>query len=583
MGNGFYVNNNISEEPELPDIVKEDPEEGRVRIIPLGGIGEIGKNLTLFETRTEIIVVDAGIMFPSEDMPGIDFIIPDIRYLIYKKDKIKAIFLTHGHEDHIGALTYLLPQIDVPVYGSQLTIELVRSKLSDREADCDPELIPVRMNTPIQTDTFTIKFYPVIHSIAESAGLIIDTPAGRIIHSGDFKFDFTQNAAETASFLTHAGFDEKKTKLLLSDSTNAEKQGFSIPESTVKKTLEKLFAKAEGRIIISSFASSLPRIREIITLAQKFGRKICILGRGFETTINIAKKLGYITAPSTLFIDTQSLATLPDDKILIMATGTQGEPMSAISSIAGNAHKWVKIRRGDKVILSSTPIPGNEALVYKNINSMIKQGADVVYENPYLGKDNFHVHASGHGSQEDLKLLISITNPEYIMPVHGEVRHQVSYRRMAKKIGYKDDKIIIAENGSVIEMSEAGVEEIATIPTLPITIDGYGIGDVGKSVIKERLALAENGICVVSGMIDLEKKLYIQGPFINSMGLVFEKEAEELLEAAEEHLVEVTQQSDVMCIEDLNILLKSEIKKFFAKKIRRKPAVIPVILEYIEA
>ncbi len=562
----------------MEDFVKEGPQGNNVWVLPLGGLGEVGKNLTVIESSSEIIIIDAGIMFPPEDMPGVDYIIPDIRYLTMKKNKVKAVILTHGHEDHIGALPYIIPRVAAPVYGTKLTLELVRSKFSEKDLCFDADLNVIQPGQTITLETFKVGFFPVIHSISESVGIIVDTPSGRIIHSGDFKFDFELQEREIADLIKLAGVGEKQTRLLLSDSTNAEKSGFSLPESKVHKTIDALFSESKGRILVSSFASSIPRINAIINIAAKYGRKVCILGRGLETSVGIAQNLGYINAPAELFIEVEDLAEIPDAKLLMLATGSQGEPLSAISTIANNSHKWVKIRNGDTVILSATPIPGNEALVYKNINALIRLGAEVIYENPYSGKENFHVHTSGHACQEDLKMLISLIKPEYIMPVHGELRHLISHCRLVEQLDYDNSKILYTQNGMIIEMNESCIHHLTTIELYDIIIDGYGIGDVGRSVLRERIALAENGVCIISGYADIENKEFIQGPYINTKGLVYEKEAVQLLEDALNAAKSVFTANKINDTEELNIAVKSEVRKFFSRRTKRKPFVISTVL-----
>lgn len=571
-----YYTCNIFEDPlEADDFIREGPPEGRVWLIPLGGIGEIGKNLMVLESSREIIIIDAGITFPDENMPGIDYVMPDVRYLLMKKDKITKIILTHGHEDHIGALPYLLKMIQVPVYGSRLTLELVKVKL-DNIAEDGVRLIEVNAGDRLESDDFTVEFYSVTHSLSECFGLIIDTPCGRIVHSGDFK---SKGAAETASDDSYSALSSKPVRLLLSDSTNAERTGFSTTEQAVRESLDKIFSKCPGRIIISSFASSLPRIKGIMTLAAKHRRKVCILGKGLETTVSIAKELDYINFPQNLFVKMEDLDCHPDEELLIIATGSQGEPLSAVSSIANDAHKWVKVRSGDTVIISATPIPGNEAAVYKNINSLIRLGANVIYENPTMKEQNLYVHASGHGNQEDLKALISLTKPEYVMPVHGEYRHQISYSRIAKSMGYDDNHILCCENGTVIEMSGDGVEKLSAIKLCEIMVDGYGIGDVGRTVLKERLALAESGVCFITGIADMEKRVYVNGPSMTTKGLIYEKESEEIIDEAVRTLGDLFYNPAVTNIDELNAAAKSETRSFFTKRTQRKPIVISMIME----
>ena len=573
-----FYNNSITEYPEMEDFIMEGPSEGSIWVMPLGGVGEIGRNLTVIESVSEIIIVDAGIMFPSEDMPGIDYIIPDIRYLIQKSDKVKAILLTHGHEDHIGALPYVLPKIQVPVYGTELTLELVKARLKERYPSFDGKLIQITPGEKIEFNTFTIGCFPVLHSIAESVGYIIDTPMGRIIHTGDFKFDFEKNEREIVDLIKLANIGDKKVKLLLADSTNAEKSGFSRPESEIRNTIDLIIRESAGRIIISLFASSLPRINAIMKLAIKYGRKICVLGRGIESTVDIARRLGYITVPDSVFVKMEKLPDIADKDLLILATGSQGEPLSALSSMANNTHKWVKIKEGDTVVFSATPIPGNEALVYKSINALITLGAEVIYENTYSGKPNFHVHSSGHGCQEDLKMMVSIVKPEYVLPVHGEPRHLVSHNSLLERIGYTKDKILSARNGMIFEINEKNISHYATIALFDIIVDGYGIGDIGRSVLRERLMLAQDGICIVSGIADIENEVFVQGPYITTKGLVYEKESAELLQEAVDTACDVFDSFEIDTIEELNNMLKAEIRKFFSRKTNRKPAVVSTVL-----
>lgn len=572
----YYTCSIFDEEPEIEPFIKEGPPKGSVWIIPLGGIGEIGKNMMALESKDEIIIIDAGITFPDDDMPGIDYVMPDIRYLLLKKDKISKIILTHGHEDHIGALPYILRMINAPVYGSRLTLELVKVKLANAVLEESSELIEVNEGDKLRSMDFTIEFYSVTHSLSECYGLIIDTNCGRIIHSGDFKKS-TTNAQEELDF--YARLSDKPVRLLLSDSTNAERTGFSTTEQAVNESLDKIFAKCPGRIIITSFASSLPRIKGIMNLAMKHKRKICILGKGLETTISIAKELDYINIPQNIFIKMEDIDEQPEEETLIIATGAQGEPLSAVSSIANGAHKWVKIHKGDTVIISASPIPGNEAAVYKNINSLFRLGANVIYENQSMKEQNIYVHASGHGNQEDLKALILLAKPEYLMPIHGEHRHQMSYRRIAKELGYKDEKIICCENGAVLEISPYGIEQIGSIKLCETMVDGYGIGDIGRTVLRERLNLAESGVCFITGLADLKAKLFLQGPFLYTKGLIYEKEAEEILHDAVKDISDIFYNASIQNLEDLNNAIRTEIRSFFSKRTQRKPTVISSVLE----
>ena len=575
----YYTCSIFDEEPEIEEFIKEGPPKGNIWIIPLGGMGEIGKNMMALESHDEIIIIDSGITFPDDDMPGIDYVMPDIRYLLLKQEKISKIVLTHGHEDHIGAIPYLVRMINAPIYGSKLTLELVKVKLANTVLEEPAELIEVNAGDKLQSPDFTIEFYSVTHSLSECFGLIIDTPQGRIIHSGDFKARPADEVQDSSSYKV---FSEKPVKLLMSDSTNAERTGFSTPEAKVNESLDKIFAECPGRIIISSFASSLPRIKGIMALAIKHKRKICILGKGLETTISIAKELDYITVPHNMFVKMEDIDEVPPDKLLIIATGAQGEPLSAISSIANDSHKWVKAGHGDTVIISATPIPGNEAAVYKNINSLFRLGANVIYENPMMREQNRYVHASGHGNREDLKALIMMTNPEYVMPIHGEHRHQMSYMRIAKELGYDDQHILCCDNGAVIELSQDGVEILSYIKLCEILVDGYGIGDIGRAVLRERLNLAESGICFITGIVNMKRREFLQGPFFSTKGLVYEKESEEIMNDAVNTASDIFFNNSIQTLDDLNNGIKSEIRSFFSKRTQRKPIVISMIMESSE-
>jgi ribonuclease J len=582
----YYFNqcNHAEKTFEEPYIV-EHPAEGALWILPLGGLGEIGKNMMVLETMNDIIVIDAGIMFPTEDMLGIDYVIPDIRYLIHKKDKIRALILTHGHEDHIGAIPYIVDRIDErPIYGTRLTLEILRAKLREFEIPSSGLLSVIKPGEEVALGDFNVRFFRVVHSIAESVGLIIDTPAGKIVHSGDFKFDSTPIDGGVADFASLEAIPPGATRLLLSDSTYAERPGHSFPESAVGKTLDDLFENCPGRIIISTFSSSIPRIQQIITLAQKHEKKLCVHGRGMESILTIGNELGYFSVPGEMLVKIEDIRNVPDERLLILATGSQGEPLSALSLMATSSHKWVKIKKGDTVIISATPVPGNESLVHSTINSLFRIGAEVIYEVPFksenVKKEDFHIHVSGHGSREELKMLITLVNPECFVPIHGEIRHLVHHARLARDMGIQEDKIFQLEDGDILELSKTDARLLGRLSLDNIMIDGLGVGDIGRSVLKDRQIMSDDGICVMVAVIDGITKELIEGPLIETRGLIYAKEAQDILDeaidAVRQAFLNLKKSADIEFIKNS---AKSLLRRFFQSRIKRRPLVVPMIIE----
>lgn len=580
----FFTLNNTEDITFAEPFSNENPPEGSIWIIPLGGLGEIGKNMMLLESKDDILIVDSGIMFPSEEMLGIDYVIPDIRYLLLKKEKLRAIIITHGHEDHIGAIPYLIGNFDnLPIYGTKLTLEILRAKLKEFELHGSYSLCPVKAGDEITQGAFSVSFFDVIHSISESVGLIISTPAGRIVHSGDFKMQKgSRNMKDGLSSFLENG--NKPVRLLMSDSTYADRPGFSRPEELVGKTLDRVFGKCGGRIIISTFASSIPRIEQIASLAEKHGRKLCVHGRGLESILSIARDLGYFNLSAAKMVKIEEVKKLKDEEVLILATGSQGEPLSALTLMATNSHKWIKIKDGDTVIISATPVPGNETLVHNTINSLFRLGAEVIYEVAFKSenskKDEFHIHVSGHGSREELKLMIQDTNPEFFVPIHGEFRHLVHHGRLAQEMGITQERIFQIDDGTVLELSEEELRVIGRIHLENVYVDGLGIGDVGRSVLKDRQTMSDDGICFIVAVIDSSNSEIISGPHIETRGLIYVRESQELLDEAQnvvrKALVEAMACSDN---EEICARAKLALRKLFTSRIKRRPLIVPLILE----
>lgn len=548
-----------------------------LKIIPLGGLGEIGLNMMVFERPDSILVVDAGLMFPEDYMLGIDYVIPNIDYLKKNKSKIDGIVLTHAHEDHIGALPYLLKEINAPVFGTRFTLGMVRHKLEEHNILSHVSLREISCAKKITIGTFTLEFASVSHSVVDGIGIIIHTPAGRIVHTGDFKICNTcVNSAKT-DINKFALCGEKGVLALLSDSTNVEKEGYTISDEDVGTALEKVIAQSKGRVIVALFASSVSRIQQIVDIAIAKGSKVVVNGRSVEVSVGIAQELGYLNIPEKIRIDINQINNFPDDKILIITTGSQGEPMSALARMARGDHRRIKIQKGDTVILSSKFIPGNEKAIAGIINNLYRQGANVIYEKISA------IHVSGHAFQEELKMMINLTKPKYFIPIHGEYRHLVLHARLAEQTGISKENILLAENGQVIVFDEDGTGSLRNrITTGRVLIDGKGVGDIEKSVLKERRILSEDGFVVVNMAFDEETGIIIYGPDVVSRGFVQEIEKGYLLEDAKCVILEIVEEMDPNMPNRINVIqskIQTALKKYFYFAIKRRPVILPFILE----
>ena len=547
----------------------------KVQIIPLGGLGEIGKNMTVFRYGEDIILIDAGLMFPEDDMLGIDLVIPDITYLLENKDKVKAIFLTHGHEDHIGALPYVLKQIDVPVYGTALTLGILQGRLRENGVS-DENLVTIKPGDKIGVGAFNLEFIRVNHSIPDAVSIVIKTPIGTIIHTGDFKFDQTPVDGQVTQFNKFAEFGDAGVLALLADSTNAERPGFTQSEKMVGQTFDDEFRYARNRIIVATFSSNVHRIQQVVDSAVKYKRKVAVIGRSMINVVNIAMELGYLNIPEGVLIDIEETNNYTADQIVIITTGSQGEPMSALTRMAMNDHKKVGIMPGDTVIISATPIPGNEKLVSNTINHLYKLGAEVIYE-----KSN-GVHVSGHASQEEIKLMHNLVRPKYFIPVHGEYRHLIKHANIAKDLGMPSENIVIAENGSVIELSKEGINIAGKIQSGKVLVDGLGVGDVGNIVLRDRRLLSQDGIMIVVVTIDHETCQVVSGPDIVSRGFVYVREAEDLMEEAREKVLFALDRCEANGVSEWSMIksaIRDSLGRFLYERTRRRPMILPIIME----
>lgn len=550
-------------------------KKNKLKIIPLGGMEEIGKNITAFEYGENIIVVDCGLAFPEDEMLGIDLVIPDVTYLEKNVEKVHGILVTHGHEDHIGALPYVLRRVPVPVYGTELTLGLIENKLSEHELTEPVDLRKVKAGQTIQLGPFKIEFIHTTHSIADAVALAIDTPVGMVFHTGDFKIDQTPIEGDPINLARMAELGKKGVLLLISDSTNVERPGYTMSEKTVGETFDNVFRGASGRIIVASFASNIHRIQQIVNSATKYGRKVALVGRSMLNVVRTATKLGYLSFPEDTIIDIDRINRLRPEQVVIITTGSQGEPMSALARIASSTHKKVEIMDGDLVIISASPIPGNEKFVYRVINDLFKQGADVIYDS--LAE----THVSGHAKQEELKLMQRLIKPKFFMPGHGEYRMLKKHAKLAMSLGMDEKNIFIMQNGKVLEISSKSANLNGSVQSGSILVDGLGVGDVGDVVLRDRKILSEDGLIVVVSTIDPKGNL-LAGLEVMSRGFVYVKESEELMEeikniARDSLLKNINKKGNNYSAVKNGI--KDELSNFLYRKTMRRPMIIPVIVE----
>jgi len=552
-------------------------EKGKLRIIPLGGLNEIGKNLTVIEYEDEMIVVDCGLGFPDEDMLGIDLVIPDVTYLETNSEKIKGIFLTHGHEDHIGAIPYILRLINPPIYGTKLTLGIIQNKLDEFELSVKPSLNCVRAGQSIKVGSFAVEFIHVNHSIADACCLAITTPLGTIIHSGDFKLDVTPIDGDMMNITRLGELGRKGVLLLMCESTNAERAGFTPSERKVGKSLEYIFnTNQDKRIVIATFSSNVHRVQQIIDVSARHGRRVAVTGRSMLNIIGAAISLGYMNVPDGVLVDINEIKRFKPEELTLITTGSQGEPMSALYRMAFADHSQVTLGQNDLVVLSSSAIPGNEKLVGRIINELSKNGVSVLHDAVV------EVHVSGHACQEELKLLQALTKPKYFMPVHGEYRHLAANRELALDMGIPDRNIFISDIGRVLEIDSKGARFAGTVPSGRVLVDGYGVGDVGNIVLRDRKHLAQDGIIIVVASIDADAHLLISGPEIVSRGFVYVREAEELMDEAREIAADAINRwlcrGGAIDRMELKTGVKDELSKFLYNKTKRKPMVLPIIM-----
>ena len=549
--------------------------ENLLSVIPLGGLEEIGMNMTVLEYGSDMIIIDAGLMFPKEDMLGIDFVIPDFSYVLENKEKLRGILLTHGHEDHTGALPFLLKSVNVPVYGTPLTIGLVKEKLKEHKLD-NVELISKMPREIVELGVFSVEFIRVTHSIVDGVGFGIKTPVGNLVHTGDFKLDPTPVDGQLMDFHKFSEYGEKGTVLLLSDSTNAEKGGYTFSEKEVRRAFEEVFADAKGRIIMSTFASNIHRIQQAVDVAVMFNRKVILSGRSIVKNAQIALDLGYLRIPENTWLTLEDMKNLNDNEVVIITTGSQGEPMSVLSRIAIDEHKTIKIKEGDVVILSAKVIPGNENAIGTIINHLFRRGSDVIYEKVS------EIHVSGHASKEELKLMLNLVKPKYFMPIHGEHRHKVYHARLAEKTGIPKENIFFLDNGNILEVSEETIEINGSVTSGRIYVDGKGVGDVKDMVLRDRRRLAHDGIVIVIMAIEKLTGNIVSGPDIISRGFVFEDASQEILNDVRELVYITVKGLDSELLADQSLVqakIRSVLKKYLRNTMDRMPMIMPIIYE----
>ncbi|WP_290907741.1 ribonuclease J, partial [Eubacterium sp.] len=552
-------------------------EQEKVRISFLGGMNEIGKNMTLYEYKNDMFIVDCGLAFPTAELPGVDLVIPDFTYAINNQDRIRGIIVTHGHEDHIGGLAYLLKKVNIPVYATKLTIGLIKGKLEEHGLLNKVKLVEIKPRDNITLGSFNIELIHVNHSIPDAVGLAIRCPAGIIIQTGDFRIDTTPVDGDMIDLPRFAEYGKKGVLALLSDSTNAERPGCTMSEKNVGESFELLFRKAKNkRIIVATFASNIHRVQQIIDVANARGRKVAVIGRSLENLVKVGEELGYLNVPKNILITIDTIKNYPDDKLVIITTGSQGEPMSALTKMAFGEHRKVTITPNDYVIISATPIPGNEKMVGGVVNALMKRGVEVIYEKMY------EVHASGHACQEDLKLMIGLVKPKYFIPVHGEQKHLMKHAQLARAMGIDEKNIYIAEIGETIELTETYIKKVGTVTAGDVYVDGLGVGDVGNVVLNDRKRLSQDGLIIVVATIDAHGGYVVSGPDIVSRGFVYVKDNEELMNAARDLACRVIDEQYDSKYHDWNSVktkVRDEISRLMYEKTKRSPMILPIFME----
>ncbi len=547
-----------------------------IRLIPLGGLGEVGKNMMVVEYGDDIIIIDAGVMFPDEEMFGVDLVIPDTSYLNDKKDRIRGILITHGHEDHIGSLSYVLPMLDFPpVYATRLTQGLINVKLKERRLLDKASVTAVTPADRVKLGECEAEFFRVNHSIPDAVGVVIHTPIGSVVHTGDYKFDYTPTSGRPADLGSIGRIGNEGVLLMMGDSTRVESAGFTPSESVINDSFDKLFANAPGRILIATFASLLSRVQLVIDTAVRYERQVALVGRSMVNNVQMAIELGYLNVPKATLIRAEDINKFPPERVVLICTGSQGEPTSALTRIANQDHRLVRIQSGDTVILSATPVPGNEKMVNRTINNLFKQGAEVFYQGIAT------VHVSGHAAQEELKLMLAMVHPQFFMPIHGEYRQLVLHAKLAHSMGIPADHIIVAEDGDIVEVTPEGVKVVNHTPCGNVFVDGLGVGDVGQVVMRDRQVLAQDGILLAVLTVDKETGQPLAGPDIISRGFVYMRDAEELLESARERILESFiglngHSSDWSFVKDK---IKHTLSEFLYEKTHRRPMILPVVME----
>ncbi len=550
-------------------------KKSNLKIIPLGGLEEIGNNMTIFEYEDEIIIVDCGLEFPTDDMLGVDLVIPDVTYLERNKEKIKGLVITHGHEDHIGAIPYILKQINIPIYATKLTIGLIKNKLEEHKLLRSTKLYEVEAGQTIKLGKMSVEFIRSCHSIPDSVMLAIYTPVGIIMHTGDFKIDYTPINSEITDLNRIAEIGSKGVLALLSDSTNSERKGYTMSESTVGKEFDKLFVNCTKRIVVATFASNVHRVQQIVNAAVANGRKIAICGRSMINMIETARSLGYMDVPENVFIDIDMIKNYTDEQLVIITTGSQGETMSALTRMAAGEHKKIEITPNDLIIISANPIPGNEKSVSKVIDDLLQIGADVVYN------ALADIHVSGHACQEEQKLIFALTKPKYFIPVHGEYRQLMAHAETAIKMGVAPENIFMNTNGRIIELNENEAKQTGSVPCGKVLVDGYGVGDVGNVVLRDRQHLSQDGLIVIVMTMDSSTGEIVAGPDVISRGFVYVKESENLMDDVKKYIREEVEMLESKGVRDwatIKSTLKDHIRDYIFQKTKRNPMILPIIM-----